>query len=1174
MVAFLLIATVFVILNTADVLRISWLPKSSVVFVTILVPVLAALVPLLQWLFTMIERGRQAHSPDPGEADQAAPEKSASTLAGATSGLSPPRQDWGDAPDIKAFHGRQQELTSVEQWICREGCRIVAIVGMGGIGKTALAATSIRELGNQFDRIFWRSLQNALPLPFLINECLGIDSEELHLDLPGMVDRQISLLIDYMRRFRCLLILDNFDTVLQAGRGSGTYRDGYENYGHLLRRVGESRHQSCLIVTSREEPVEVGSLKGDDLPVRSLHLAGLSEEDSVAVLKEKGLSVTQPDWAEFVRLYSGNPLALKLVAQIIRDLFNSDVHQFLRTGTILSGNVYDLLDQQFERLPDLEQSVICWLAVNREARGVDGLLDDLAGQVTQRLLIEALASLRRRSMIEVAGEHGYTLQPVIMEYVTNRIAEQAIEDIQCTRLGTVQRYPLLKITAKDYIRESQRRMILAPIAAQLQRRIGMDASLGKLNDLLPRLRQLDVGSRGYGAGNVLNLLIQLKCDLRGYDFSRLVVRQADLREVPLHDVSFAGADLESSVFTDTFGGVLSLTFSPVGLELAAGTARGEIRIWDAADGTPIQTLRGHLNSIWSVAFNRNGRTLVSGGQDQLIRVWDLDHGRCERVLVGHTSRVRCVAISPDSSCIASCGAEDQSIRLWELASGQAVKTIHHDSRVWTVAFSPDGTLLASGGQESSVRLWSVTTGECVAVLPGNGSWVWAVTFSPDGRYLACGCEDSSVRLWDIEHRECHMSFTGHSERIRSVAFSPDSATLASGGHDETVRLWEVRTGRCLRILREPGDRVWAVAFSQDGSLVASGGEDQAVRLWETSRGDCIRTLQGHVERISCVRFSPVGDFLVSAGEGEEVRIWDPESGRCLRKFRGHAKWISCVDVDPSGTLIASGSHDQSIKLWDASSGSCIKTFYGHQGRIRGVVFAPDGALLASASEDRTVRLWKTSTGECTAILSGHVNWSRSISIDPSGKLLASGGEDQSIRFWELNTGNSVKVIDAGCRVYSVAFSPDGSLLASGGEDLTVKIWSVASGDCVYVLSGHTGGVRSVSFGPTGRVVASGGEDQDVRIWDIGEQKCVRVFHNECGWIRSVSFSPDGRLLAVGNEEDGLQLWDIHAERPPRTLVDELLYQGMIITGAKGLTAAQHEALIALGAVDERERSGS
>jgi len=100
-------------------------------------------------------------------------------------------------------------------------------------------------------------------------------AEHQDIDLPDSVSGKLSRLIELLKRSRCLIILDNFETVLQGGKRAGIYRKGYEMYGELLKRVGEIAHQSCLVLTSREKPQEVGTMEGDRFPIRTLSLSGL-----------------------------------------------------------------------------------------------------------------------------------------------------------------------------------------------------------------------------------------------------------------------------------------------------------------------------------------------------------------------------------------------------------------------------------------------------------------------------------------------------------------------------------------------------------------------------------------------------------------------------------------------------------------------------------------------------------------------------------------------------------------------------------------------------------------------------------------------------------------------------------------------------------------------------------
>jgi DNA-binding XRE family transcriptional regulator len=167
------------------------------------------------------------------------------------------RVDWGEAPHPEQLYGRNQELAALSHWMIKDSCRFVAILGMGGIGKTSLAATVVEQVLAHYDCVFWRSLHNTPPFKQVLQECLQLVSPQQHIVFPEGTDNSISLLIEPFRLCRCLFVLDNVESILQGRGPAGVYRDGYEGYGRLFQRMGEGKHQSCLLVTSREKPPEV-----------------------------------------------------------------------------------------------------------------------------------------------------------------------------------------------------------------------------------------------------------------------------------------------------------------------------------------------------------------------------------------------------------------------------------------------------------------------------------------------------------------------------------------------------------------------------------------------------------------------------------------------------------------------------------------------------------------------------------------------------------------------------------------------------------------------------------------------------------------------------------------------------------------------------------------------------
>jgi len=329
---------------------------------------------------------------------------------------------WNEAPELSAFFGRTETLATLKQWI-KEDCHLIAIRGIAGIGKTALARQLIGEIREEFDYIIWRSLAQAPKLKNLLTDLLkvwGATSIKTEGD-------PILPLMTSLRSQRCLLIFDGIEAILQPGQVVGRYREGYDDYGELFRRIGQESHQSCAIVTTLENPKDISLLEGEMAAVRSLVLAGLPISDAQEILQTEGLADPN-SWKALIEQYQGNPAALKIVAKFLKDLFNGNVAEFLERKTFIFGDIGELFAPAIERLSALEKEVIYWLAIEQRAISFTTLKTNLSLPISDGELLEILASLDGRSLIETTtsqtGKSLFVLPPMMMEYVTSQLIEQ------------------------------------------------------------------------------------------------------------------------------------------------------------------------------------------------------------------------------------------------------------------------------------------------------------------------------------------------------------------------------------------------------------------------------------------------------------------------------------------------------------------------------------------------------------------------------------------------------------------------------------------------------------------------------------------------------------------------------------------------------------------------------
>ncbi|MEG5044247.1 NB-ARC domain-containing protein [Microcoleus sp. B4-C1] len=348
-----------------------------------------------------------------------------------------PRIDLDDAPEISTFFDRTSELSTLENWILGR-TRLISILGLSGIGKTALTLQLIPQIQQEFDCIIWRSLHNTPPLQTLQTDIIKFLSQQQETNPPNpplsrggeeikppspsppLSKGGLGGVIEYLRSHRCLIILDDVQTIFSSGQLAGNYKPGYENYGAFFKQIIESCHNSCLILLSWEKPREIAALEGHQKNCQTLQLNGLGES-AREIFTEKGLAESEK-WSDLIDLYRGNPLWLNTVAAAIQDLFSGNVSDFLSYDSLVLGDLEYLLHQHFQRLSDSEKQVMSWLANQNKA--VEISKKPALLELSPSEFLKAVESLRRRSLMEKVEKGDrtlFTVQPAIAEYVKTNI---------------------------------------------------------------------------------------------------------------------------------------------------------------------------------------------------------------------------------------------------------------------------------------------------------------------------------------------------------------------------------------------------------------------------------------------------------------------------------------------------------------------------------------------------------------------------------------------------------------------------------------------------------------------------------------------------------------------------------------------------------------------------------
>lgn len=317
----------------------------------------------------------------------------------------------------------------------------------------------------------------------------------------------------------------------------------------------------------------------------------------------------------------------------------------------------------------------------------------------------------------------------------------------------------------------------------------------------------------------------------------------------------------------------AISFSPDGSFLASGGLYST-DIWTLASGKPAASFdESSAQGISAMRHTGDGRHVLTGSHDKKLTLREVQSGKVVRVFEGHAGIITSASLSQDSRILLSSGGAtssmwkgvissqfDQQLRLWDVQSGQLLRSWREDEDIVNGAvLSADGKRALSS-TKSGIKVWDTTNASLVRAIPFGHVGVMAI--SHDGRrVLAASLDD--LTLFDVDTGAALRTFAGSGFGVKSLAFSADDRLALSGGMDNKIRLWEVESGKELRSMSGHTGMVSAVAFSPDGRRAASGSADSTTRLWDVGTGKEILSMIKFKDG-EWVSITPAGYFAASS----------------------------------------------------------------------------------------------------------------------------------------------------------------------------------------------------------------------------------------------------------------------------------------------------------------------
>jgi len=605
--------------------------------------------------------------------------------------------------------------------------------------------------------------------------------------------------------------------------------------------------------------------------------------------------------------------------------------------------------------------------------------------------------------------------------------------------------------------------------------------------------------------------------------------------------------------------ILSALLTPDGGRLITTSRDTTIKVWDTTNWRELRVLQGHNFSVLGAAITPDGERLISVSDGEVPFIWDLRTGEVIDA-VEEIGAVMCaVVLTPDGQR-AIFGSPEGTLTLWDIADNKEIRTWQvHEARINDLALTPDGKRVVAACEDHTISVWNLARGRQESVFRDNNPYtgvVNALLVTPDGEKVISTSADKTIKVWNLIGAFEMKTLQGHTDAVLALAMTPDGRYLVSGSADRSVKIWDWERGTLIRNLEGHSDSVTGVAVSPDGRQVISASADRTVKVWDLNQAASTVTAVGHFGPVNDVAVAGLErDIAVSASGDGSLKVWDIKESLLDGLARGRElRTLTAVDADTSSgvasivfisessiqaTMIAA-YEDGSLRDWDIKRSSDGRLLEHPGTRVNDMVIGQRrlGFLAVLACEDHTLRVSDIMLRDMEKkILRGHEKPVRSVALVGKRmgnyvmgiKFIVSASEDQSLIVWDLKNYQVQRRLTGHTKpVNAVAAIPGPSQVASASDDHSIIVWDVEVGQVLNTITGHEDRVMDVSAFPKNRLILSAGLDTTLKVWNVDSGELIASYHADRPFL-TCDVSEDGTFIIAGDENGGVHFLEFVSE---------------------------------------------